>query len=614
MGLPMRQGSLENRQIRGPRPLSLWHRVCEYVPFGSRLNERTASSRAQHTENGKIMAAKQLVFDAEARDALRRGVEKLSQAVVPTMGARGRTAVLDKSWGSPTVTKDGVTVAEEIDLADRFENLGAQMVKEVASKTSDVAGDGTTTATLLAWSLIEAGHRLLAAGADASAVARGMRSALEAVVEELHAKSRPVEGNEEIRQVATVAANNDDFVGGLIADAMDKVGRDGVITCEEGKSLETEVKVVEGMQFDRGFLSAHFVTDQDAQEVVHDNALILIHEGKISNAAKILPLLERVKAAGRPLVIIAEDVDKEALATLAVNKIRGILDVAAVKAPGYGDRRKAMLEDIAALTGARPHFKDLGEELDNVEIDTLGTAKRIRITADTTTILEGAGDAADVSARCKQIRQLIEAATSDYDREKLQERLARLSGGIAEIAVGAATETEVKEIKGRVEDALSATRAAVQEGILPGGGVALLRAATVLDKLKTNGDESFGVQIVAEACARPIHAIAENGGEHGGLVARKVSESDNYSTGFNVLEGEVGDMFGFGIVDPTLVVRTALQNAVSVAALLLTSETLIVDAPTKGGEGMPGMEGMDDMGGMGGMGGGMPGMGGGMGF
>ncbi|MBI3819985.1 MAG: chaperonin GroEL [Planctomycetes bacterium] len=551
--------------------------------------------------------AKQLVFDADARDALKRGVEKLARAVVSTLGPRGRNAVLDKGWGGPTVTKDGVTVAEEIQLDDPYENMGAQLVKEVASKTSDIAGDGTTTATLLTESLFKSGLRYLTAGANEAELIRGMRKGADAIYEELKKNSKKVDSNKEIEQVATIAANNDTVIGKIIAEAMDKVGKDGVITVEEGKSLDTEVRVVEGMQFDRGFLSPHFVTDPDTMEAVLQDAYILIHEDKISSLTKLLPLLEKIRNSSKPLLIIAEDVEGEALATLVVNKLKGILNVCAVKAPGYGDRRKAMLEDLAILTGGKALMKDLGFDLAMTPLSDLGRAKRIVVDADNTTVVQGGGPAAAVSGRTKQIRKEIEMTTSDYDREKLQERLAKLTGGIAMIDVGAATETEVKEKKARIEDAIHATRAAVEEGVLPGGGVALLRALPALDKVKVKPEEKFGIDALRDALSRPVEMISQNAGFDGTVVARKILKNKNYGHGFNAMTGEYQDMFAAGVVDPTKVTRTALQNAVSVATLLLTTDAIITDKPKeereKGGGGGHD-HGMEGMGGMGGMGGG----------
>ena len=524
--------------------------------------------------------AKQLIFDVQAREAIRQGVNKLARAVISTLGPRGRNAVLDKSWGGPTITKDGVSVAEEIDLKDPYENMGARLVREVASKTSDVAGDGTTTATLLATEIVNQGIKFLTAGANPAELNRGIRKAAEKVKEELEKMAKPVpEGDlSAIVKVASIAANNDPSVGKMIAEALEKVGRDGVITVEEGKSRETEVKVVEGMQFDRGYLTPHFATDQDTMECKLENAFILIHEDKISNVRKLLPLLEKIKNSGKPLLIIAEDVEGEALATLVVNRLRGTISCCAVKAPGYGDRRKAMLQDIAILTGAKkPLFKDMGLELDKIDVTDLGRAKKVTVDKDNTIILEGAGNPADVSARAKQIRREIEDTTSDYDREKLQERLAKLTGGVAQINVGALTETELKERKALVEDALHATRAAIEEGILPGGGVALLRASLALEELKLKGDEEFGLQVLRRACAAPLRKIAENAGEDGALVERKVLAQENPEYGYNALTGEYGNMIDFGVMDPAKVTVSALVNAVSVGTLLLTTDALIVE-------------------------------------
>lgn len=525
--------------------------------------------------------AKQIVFDVEAREAIRRGVGKLAKAVVSTLGPRGRNAVLDKGWGSPTVTKDGVSVAEEIQLQDQYENLGAQLVKEVASKTSDVAGDGTTTATLLADSIFGEGLKYLTAGADAAAMNRGLRKGTDAVIAELKKMSSKVNSanRKEIEQVATIAGNNDPTIGKILADAFEKVGKDGVITVDEGKSLDTEVKVVEGMQFDRGYLSPHFITDQNSMEVVFENPLILIHEEKLSNINKLLPLLEKAKNANRPLFIIAEDIEGEALATLVVNKIRGVLNVAAVKAPGYGDRRKAMLEDLAVLTGAKPVFKDLGIDLAKVDISYCGKAKKVRVDADNTTIIEGAGSSADIKSRVAQIRREIEITTSDYDREKLQERLAKLAGGVAQVNVGGATEAEVKEKKARVEDALHATRAAVEEGILPGGGVALIRSGKAIDALKLNGDESIGAGIIRRAIEAPLRQIAENSGVDGAVVVQKVKEAKDANEGYNAATGEYENLVEAGVIDPTKVTRSALQNAASVASLLLSTEAIVSEIP-----------------------------------
>jgi chaperonin GroEL len=557
--------------------------------------------------------AKQLAFNEEAREALRRGVEKLAAAVKVTLGPKGRNAVLDKSWGSPVVTKDGVTVAEEVELSDAYENMGAQLVKEAASKTSDVAGDGTTTATILAEAIFLEGLKNVTAGADPMALQRGMQKACDAVVAEIKKLSRPVKGKSDIAQIGTIAANGEAEVGDMIAEAMDKVGKDGVITVEEGRGITTTVDVVEGMQFDRGYLSSHFVTNPDEMTVEMEKPYILIHEEKISAVKDLVPLMERCVRENRPLLVIAEDVEGEALATMVVNKLRGTLRCAAVKAPGYGDRRKAMLEDVAILTGGKPIFKDLGIKLETVGPEDLGSAERIVIDADNTTILKGKGSRSAVVGRVEQIRREIEATTSDYDREKLQERLAKLAGGVAEINVGAATETEMKERKARVEDALHATRAAVEEGIIPGGGVALLRAAKALDHVKASGDEAIGVQIVRRALDIPAKSIAANAGLEGAVVVKKILDSKAPAFGFDAEKEKYGDMFDAGIVDPTKVTRSALQNAVSVAGLMLTTGCCVADIPEKkegpGGP-PPGMGG-----GMGGMGGGMGGMGmGGMGM
>ena len=550
------------------------------------------------------MAAKLLSFEAEARKSLLEGVSKLARAVKVTLGPRGRNAVIDKGWGSPTITKDGVTVAEEVDLKDKFENIGAKLVKEAATKTSDVAGDGTTTATVLAEAIFKEGYRALAAGSDAMALARGIRKAVDAVVESLRKQSKPIDvtRKDDIANVASISANNDREVGNIMADAFLRVGKDGVITVEEGKSLETYVDVVEGMQFDRGFLSPNFVTNADEMTVELEKAFVLIYEDKISSATKLIPLLEKIQKAKRPLLIVAEDVDGEALATLVVNKLRGILNIAAVKAPGYGDRRKAMLEDLAVLTGGEAIMKDLGIELDKIELTQLGQAKRIRVDNDNTTIVEGAGETKAIHGRIDQIRREIEQTTSDYDREKLQERLAKLAGGVAQIKVGAATEAELKEKKSRIEDALHATRAAVEEGVVAGGGVALIRALKSLngEKLKLEGDEGAGVKIVRQALLAPLKQIADNAGAGGSVVVRRVMESKD-AEGFNALTGEYTDMFKAGIITPTKVERTALQNAAEVAVLLLTTDCIIIDQPKKKddhaghnhGEG-----GMDDMDGM----------------
>jgi chaperonin GroEL len=548
--------------------------------------------------------AKQMVFEAEAREAIRRGVEKLSKAVTSTLGPRGRNAVLDKGWGAPTITKDGVTVAEEVQLTDPYEQLGAQLVKEVASKTSDVAGDGTTTATLLTEAIYLRGLRAITSGASPARLAAALQDGLKATLEALDEMARPVRGTAEVRQVGTISANNDARVGKIIGDAMDKVGKDGVITVEEGKTLDTDVTVVEGMQFDRGFVSPHFVTNPNSMETEFEKPLILVYEDKLSSVQKLLPLLEAVKNASRPLLVIAEDVESEALATMVVNKLRGIVQCCAVKAPGYGDRRKAMLEDIAIVTGAKALMKDLGVELDKVTLRDLGTAKRVVITSETTTIVGGAGAKSAVDTRVAQIRAEIEETTSDYDREKLQERLAKLTGGIAQINVGGATETEVKERKALIEDALHSTRAAVESGILPGGGVALLRARDRLAKLRREGDYDYdmGLDVLHEALGRPIEKIAENAGHEGAVVAHRVLREKKASYGFDAHTGQYCDMLEKGIVDPAKVTKTALQNAVSVALLLLGTDALITTKPESkkkpraGGPG--GGEDMDEMGGM----------------
>jgi chaperonin GroEL len=551
------------------------------------------------------MGAKLLEFDVDARKSLLAGVTKLARAVKATLGPKGRNAVLDKGWGAPTVTKDGVSVAEEIELSDKFENIGAKLVKEAASKTSDVAGDGTTTATVLAEAIFREGYRNLTAGADAMALARGIRKAVEAVTAHLKKQSKPINGKADIASVATISANNDREIGGIMADAFERVGKDGVITVEEGKSLETFVDVVEGMQFDRGFLSPNFVTNPDEMVVELEKAFVLVYEEKISAATKLIPLLEKIQKAKRPLLIIAEDVEGEALATLVVNKLRGILNVCAVKAPGYGDRRKAMLEDIAILTGGQAIMKDLGVELDKVEIEQLGQAKLIRIDNDNTTVIEGAGDTKAIQGRIAQIRNEISITTSDYDREKLQERLAKLAGGVAQINVGAATEAELKEKKARIEDALHATRAAVEEGVVAGGGVALVRAMKALNggsNLKLEGDEAAGVKIVRQALTAPLRQIADNAGTSGSVVVRRVMESKD-NEGFNALTGEYVDVVKAGIITPTKVERTALQNASEVAILLLTTDCIIVDAPKEKDDhgdhhhehGPGGMGGMDMM-------------------
>jgi chaperonin GroEL len=532
--------------------------------------------------------AKQIVHGEESRQAILRGVNLLADAVKVTLGPRGRNVVIEKKFGSPTITKDGVTVAKEIELQDGLENIGAQMVREVASKTSDVAGDGTTTATVLAQAIYREGVRTVAAGANPMAMKRGIEKAVDAICGNIDPKtgerkngeldkfSKPVTGDM-IAQVGSISANNDETIGHIIADAMKKVGKDGVITVEESKTLETQLEVVEGMQFDRGYLSPYFVTDPERMEVAFENAYVLINEKKISSMKNILPLLEEISKSGRPLVIIAEDIEGEALATLVVNKLRGTLQVAAVKAPGFGDRRKAMLQDIATLTSGKAITEDLGIMLENVKIEDLGQAKKITIDKENTTIIEGKGKKGDVEARVKEIRGQIEKTSSDYDREKLQERLAKLVGGVAVIKVGAATETEMKETKARVEDAMHATRAAVEEGIVPGGGVALARCATALNKLKLEGDEQIGVNIVKRALQEPLRQIAENAGEEGAIVLGKVLESKDQNFGYNALTAEYEDLVKAGVLDPTKVVRTALTNAGSIAALMLTTEALVAD-------------------------------------
>jgi len=527
------------------------------------------------------MAAKQLQFDENARHTLLRGIEKLAKAVKATLGPSGRNVILDKKFGSPTITKDGVTVAKEIELEDPYENMGAQLVREVASKTSDVAGDGTTTATILAESIYREGLRNVTAGANPTSLQRGIMKGVDAIVEELKKLSKKVSDRTEIAQVATVSANWDKTIGEIIADAMDKVGKDGTITVEEAKSIETTLEVVEGMQFDKGYLSPYFVTNAEAMEAILENAYILIYEKKISSLKDLLPLLEKVAKAGRPLLIISEDVEGEALATLVVNKLRGTLQVCAVKAPGFGDRRKAMLEDIAVLTGGRLISEDLGIKLENIKLEDLGRAKRVTIDKENTTIVEGEGKKADIQGRVAQIRRQIEETTSDYDSEKLQERLAKLAGGVAVINVGAATETEMKEKKARVEDALHATRAAVEEGIVAGGGVALLRAQKALDNVKNlEGDEKVGVAIVRRAIEEPTRQLADNAGREGALVVEEVKKRKG-NEGYDVANDEYTDLVKAGIVDPTKVTRTALQNAASIAGLLLTTEALVTEIPEK---------------------------------
>jgi chaperonin GroEL len=522
---------------------------------------------------------KQLKFDDEARAALLKGVNVLAAAVKATMGPKGRNVVIDKKFGSPTITKDGVTVAKEIELKDNYEDMGAQMLKEVASKTSDIAGDGTTTATVLAQAIVREGLKNVTAGANPMGLKRGIDAAVDAVVEDLKKMSKSTKDKKEIAQVASIASNNDKTIGTLIAEAMEKVGKDGVITVEESKSAETVLDVVEGMQFDRGYLSPYFVTDAERMECVLEDALVLIHEKKISVMKDMLPLLEQVARAGKPFLVIAEDVEGEALATLVVNKLRGTLHCAAVKAPGFGDRRKAMLEDIATLTGGKAITEDLGIKLENIKLEDLGKAKKVVVDKDNTTLVEGAGKATTIEGRIRQIRAQIEETTSDYDREKLQERLAKLAGGVAVIKVGAATETAMKEKKARVEDALNATRAAVEEGIVPGGGVALLRASSAVDALKLSGDEKVGAMIVKRALEEPIRNIVENAGLEGSVIVEKVKAEKVATRGFDAESLEYVDMMQAGIIDPTKVERVALQNAASVAGLLLTTEALVTDLP-----------------------------------
>ncbi|HQA83366.1 MAG TPA: chaperonin GroEL [Syntrophales bacterium] len=543
------------------------------------------------------MGAKIIQYDEEARKSILKGVNTLADAVKVTLGPKGRNVILDKSFGAPTVTKDGVTVAKEIELEDKFENMGAQMVREVASKTSDVAGDGTTTATILAQAIYREGAKTVAAGSNPMDVKRGIDKAVEAVVKELNKLSKPTKDQKEIAQVGTISANNDEDIGNIIAEAMGKVGKEGVITVEEAKGLETELDIVEGMQFDRGYLSPYFVTNPEKMEVSLEDCYILINEKKISGMKDLLPILEQIAKMGRPLLIIAEDIEGEALATLVVNKIRGTLHVAAVKAPGFGDRRKAMLEDIAILTGGKLISEEMGSKLENATIEDLGRAKRVNIDKDNTTIIDGAGSRADIEGRVRQIRVQIEETTSDYDREKLQERLAKLVGGVAVIKVGAATETEMKEKKARVEDALNATRAAVEEGIVPGGGVAYLRAIPSLDKLKLSGDEQVGLNIIKKALEEPLKMIAANAGMEGSIVVEKVKEKKG-SFGFNARTDKYEDMIDAGVIDPTKVTRFALQNAASVASLMLTTQCMIAEKPEEKSS-MPAMP----------PGGGYPGMG-----
>src|SRR5687768_8209346 len=551
------------------------------------------------------MAAKQLLFDENARHSLLRGVEKLARAVKATLGPAGRNVILDKKFGSPTITKDGVTVAKEIELEDPYENMGAQLVREVASKTSDIAGDGTTTATVLAESIYKEGLRNVTAGANPTSLQRGIQKAAEAITTELARISKKVKDRTEIAQVATVSANWDTAIGNIIADAMDKVGKDGTITVEEAKSIETTLDVVEGMQFDKGYISPYFVTNAETMEAILDSAYLLIHEKKITSLKDILPLLEKVAKTGKPLLIIAEDVEGEALATLVVNKLRGTLNIAAVKAPGFGDRRKAMLEDIAVLTGGRCITEDLGIKLENVKLEDLGRAKKVTIDKDNTTIVEGVGKQSDIEGRVKTLRAQIDDTTSDYDREKLQERLAKLVGGVAVIKVGAATETEMKEKKARVEDAMHATRAAVEEGIVPGGGVALVRAAKALEKFIINEDgggdpdEQIGVNIVRRALEEPLRQIVQNAGKEGAVVVERIRTEKSENVGFNAQTETFEDLVKAGVIDPAKVTRTALQNAASIAGLMLTTEAMVSELPEddKGSPAMPG-----GMGGMSGMG------------
>jgi chaperonin GroEL len=542
-----------------------------------------------------------LLFDVAAREKLLKGIDILANAVKVTLGPRGRNVVLEKSWGSPTVTKDGVTVAKEVELEEKFENMGAKMVKEVASKTSDVAGDGTTTATVLAQMIAHLGIKNVTAGSDPMALKRGIDRAVKAVIDQLKKDSKPVSGRKEIAQVGSISANNDTTIGDLLADAMEKVGKDGVITVEEAKSMDTTLEVVEGMQFDRGYLSPYFVTNPDTMECVLDEPMILIHDKKISAMKDLLPLLEKVVQMGKSMLIIAEEVEGEALATLVVNKLRGTLKVAAVKAPGFGDRRTAMLEDIGVLTGGIVISESAGFKLENTTVDSLGKAKRIVIDKENTTIIEGAGKTADIKGRVNQIRKQIDETTSDYDREKLQERLAKLAGGVAVLKIGAATETEMKEKKSRVEDALHATRAAVEEGVVPGGGVALVRAAVALDSLKIGGDEGLGVEIIRRAIEEPLRMIAHNAGKEASVVCNEVKKNKG-AYGYNAFSDQYEDLVKAGVIDPTKVVRTALENSSSIAGLILTTECIISEKPEKkekapaGGGGMPG-----GMGGMGGM-------------
>ena len=541
------------------------------------------------------MAAKKIAFDQEAREAIRRGVQKLAKAVRVTLGPSGRNVVLEKSFGGPTVTKDGVTVAKEIELEDAWENMGAQMVREVASKTSDVAGDGTTTATILAETIFCEGLKNVTAGATAMELKRGVDAAVEAIIAELQKMAKPIKSSKEVAQVGTCAANQDEEIGKMIADAMEKVGKDGVITVEEGKSLETSVDLVEGMQFDKGYLSPHFVTDFESMECVLEKPYILVHEKKIASVKDMLPLLEKVAQAGKPLLIVSEDIEGEALATLVVNKLRGTFQCCAVKAPGFGDRRKAMMEDIATLTGGRAIFEDLGIKLENVEISDLGQAKKVTIDKDATTIIEGAGEETGIKGRIDAIRKEIETTTSDYDREKLEERLAKLSGGVAQINVGAATESAVKEKKARVEDALHACRAAVEEGVLPGGGVAILRARNVLDRLRLKGDQKVGTRIVHRAIEGPIRQIAQNAGTDGSIVVERVENTKDVNFGYNAMTHKFGDLVKDGVIVPMKVERIALQNAASIAGLLLTTDALVSEIPEKKKQPAGGGMGGEDM-------------------
>ena len=533
------------------------------------------------------MSAKMLAFDVSAREKLLKGVDTLANAVKVTLGPRGRNVVLEKSWGSPTVTKDGVTVAKEVELDDKFENMGAKLVKEVASKTSDVAGDGTTTATALAQIIAHLGIKNVTAGTDPMAIKRGMDKAVKIIIDQLKNDSRPVSGKKEIAQVGAISANNDETIGNLLADAMEKVGKDGVITVEEAKSMETTLDVVEGMQFDRGYLSPYFVTNSDNMECVLEEPLILIHDKKISAMKDLLPLLEKIVQMGKSFLIIAEDLEGEALATLVVNKLRGTLKVAAVKAPGFGDRRKAMLEDIAVLTGGIVISEEAGFKLENTTLDSLGKAKRVVIDKENTTIIEGSGKAEDIKGRINQIRRQIEETTSDYDREKLQERLAKLAGGVAVLKIGAATETEMKEKKARVEDALHATRAAVEEGVVPGGGVALIRAAAALEKEKFDQDEHIGLEIIRRACEEPLRLIATNAGKEASVIANEVKKNKD-AYGYNAYSDKFEDLIKAGVIDPTKVTRTALENASSIASLILTTECIISEKPEKKEKGAPG--------------------------